>query len=76
MCLMVSRTIIIRSKSSYDFVDGIIGRFPSANHDGAASDRAIGLAHLKPVDGKRNPLVHEVVQVRGLTSQFYHHTQL
>ena len=63
-------------QSSHDFVDGIVGTLPSSNHDGVPSDGTIGYGHLKPVDGKRNPLVHEVAQVRGLTSQFHHHTQL
>ena len=64
------------SISSHVFVDSVIGRLPSPNHDGAPSDRTIGYGHLKPVNGKRNAFIHEVVQVHGVSSHFHHHTNL
>ena len=62
--------------SSLDLVHGIIGRFPSSNHDRALTNGTTEYSMPKPVNDKRNALVHKVVQVRGLTSHFHHHTNL
>ena len=62
--------------SSHDLAHGIIGRFPSPNHDRALTNGTIGYSVQKPVNDKRDTLVHEVVQVRGLKSHFHRHAIL
>ena len=46
--------------SSLDLVNGIIGRFPSSNHDRALTNGTIGYSMPKQVNDKRNALVHKV----------------
>ncbi len=62
--------------SSHDLVHGIIGRFPSPNHERALTNGTIGYSMPKPVNDKPDTLVYEVVKVRGLTSHFHHHANL
>ena len=45
-------------------------------HDPALTKGTIGYSVLKPINRKRDALVHEVVQVDGAASHFNHHTNL
>ena len=63
-------------QSVHHFVNGIIGGFSSPNHDRALTKGTIGYSVLKPINRKRDALVHEVVQVDGAASHFNHHTNL
>ena len=61
-------------QSCHDFVNSIVRRLPSPDHDWAPSNGTIGYSVSKAVNGKRDALVHEVVQVDGAAKNFHHHT--
>ena len=63
-------------QSRHHFVQGIVGHLPPTDHDRAPSNRTMGYSVLKTLNGKSHPLVHEVVQVHGVTRHFRHHINL
>ena len=62
-------------QSPHHFVYCIIGGFPPANHDGALSSGTFDLM-LDGVNHKGNALVHQVVEIGGLTGHLRHHANL
>ena len=60
----------------HDFVNSIIAGLPPSNHDGAFSNGTLGDPMFELVNDKRNALVHQVVEIGGLTRHFHHHANL
>ena len=60
----------------HDFVQGVVGSFPPANHDGALTQGTMGDLALESVNDKGDALVQQVVQVRGDTGHLRHHANL
>lgn len=60
-------------QSRHHLVQGTVGHLPPSDHDRAPSNRTMGYSVLKTLNGKSHPLVHEVVQVYGVTRHFRHH---
>ena len=63
-------------QSLHDFINRIIRGLPPANHHWAMSHRVMGQSALELADDKSNALIHEIVQIGGLTRQFHHHANL
>ena len=63
-------------QSRHHFVQGTVGHLSPSDHDRAPSNRTMGYSVLKTLNGKSHPLVHEVVQVHGVTRHFRHHINL
>ena len=60
----------------HDFVQGIIGALPPANHDGALTHGTLGDLMYEPVNDKGNPLIHDFVQIGRDTRHLHHHANL
>ena len=60
----------------HHFINGIVRGLPPTNHDGALTHGTFRDPMFELVDDKRNALVHQVVQVRGLPRHFRHHANL
>ena len=63
-------------QSFHDFVQGIIGTLPPANHDGALTNGTHGDLMYEPVNDESNPLVHHLVQIGRDTCHLRHHANL
>ena len=63
-------------QSFHDFVQGIIGALPPANHDGALTQGTLGDLMYEPVNDKGNSLIHDIVQVGRDTCHLRHHANL
>ena len=60
----------------HDFVQGIIGALPPANHDGALTNGTLGDLMLEAVNDESNPLIHHLVQIGRDTCHLHHHANL
>ena len=63
-------------QSLHNFIHRIVSGLPPSNHDRALTQGTLGDPMLELVDDKRNALVHQVVQVRGLPRHFRRHANL
>ena len=63
-------------QSFHDFVQGIIGTPPPANHDGALTQGTLGDLMFEPVNDESNPLIHHLVQIGRDTRHLRHHANL
>ena len=63
-------------QSFHDFVQGIVGTFPPANHDGALTQGTLGDLMFEAVNDKSNPLIHHFVQIGRDTCHLRHHANL
>ena len=70
------RDIHNQVQSLHHFVHCIVGGFPLANHDGALSSGTVGELVSDGVNHKRNALIHQVVEIGGLSRHFHHHANL
>ena len=70
------RDIHNQVQSLHHFVHRIVGRLPPANHDGALSSGTLGELVSDGVNHKGNALVHQVVEIGGLTCHLHHHANL
>ena len=68
-------TFMIKSKR-FMTVNGIVRGLPPSNHDGTFSNGTLGDPMFELVNDKRNALVHQVVEIGGLTRHFHHHANL
>ena len=59
----------------HHFVHRIVGSLSPANHDGALSNGTVGELVFDGVNHKRNPFIHQAVEIGGLPRQFHHHSQ-
>ena len=60
----------------HDFIQGIIGALPPANHHGALTQGTLGDLMYEAVNDKRNPLIHDFVQIGRDTGHLRHHANL
>ena len=72
---MADMTFMIKSKR-FMTVNGIVRGLPPSNHDGTFSNGTLGDPMFELVNDKRNALVHQVVEIGGLTHHFHHHANL
>ena len=68
--------IMNQIESLHDFVQRIVGTLSSANHDGVLTHGTVLQLLLKPVNDKRDPLVHDTVQIGWDTCHLHHHANL
>ena len=68
-------TFMIKSKR-FMTVNSIVRGLPPSNHDGTFSNGTLGDPMFELVNDKRNALVHQVVEIGGLTRHFHHHANL
>ena len=72
---MADMSFMIKSKR-FMTVNGIVRGLPPSNHDGTFSNGTLGDPMFELVNDKRNALVHQVVEIGGLTRHFHHHANL
>ena len=70
------RDIHNQVQAFHHFVQRIVGGLPPVNHDGALSNGTVGELVFDGVNHKRNALVHQAVEIGGLTRHFHHHANL
>ena len=63
-------------QTSHDFVHRIVRGLPPANHDGESSKGTLGDLMFEGVNHKRNALIHQAVEIGGLTRHLHHHANL
>ena len=68
--------IINQIESLYHFVQRIIGTLSPANHHGVLTHGTILQLLLEPVNDKRDPLIHHLVQIGRDTCHLHHHANL
>ena len=68
--------LINQIESPHDFVQGIIRTLPPANHHGVLTHGTILKLLLEPVNDKRDPLIHHLVQIGRDPCHLRHHTNL
>ena len=71
---MADMTFMIKFKC-FMTVNGIVRGLPPSNHDGTFSNGTLGDPMFELVNDKRNALVHQVVEIGGLTRHFHHHAK-
>ena len=68
--------IMNQIESLYDFVQRIVGTLSPANHDGVLTHGTILKLLLEPVNDKRDPLIHHIVQIGRDPCHLRHHANL
>ena len=68
--------LVYQIQSVHHFVYGVIGGLSLADHNRTLTRRTVRKPMLELVNHKRNPLVHQSIQVRLGTRHFYHHANL
>ena len=68
--------IMNQIQSLHHFVQSIVRALSPANHHGVLTHGTILQLLLKTVNDKRDPLIHEIVQVGWDTRHFHHHANL
>ena len=68
--------IMNQIESLHDFVQGIVRTLPLANHDGVLTHGTVPQLPLEPLNDKRDPLVHDTVQVGRDPRHLRHHANL
>ena len=68
--------IINQIESLHDFIQGIVRALSSANHHRVLAHGTVLKPLLKPLNDKRNPLIHDTVQVGRDTRHLRHHANL
>ena len=63
-------------QSLHHFVNRVVSGLSLTNHDGALTHGTLGDPIFELINHKGNALIHQVVQVRGDTRHFCHHTNL
>ena len=68
--------IVNQIQSLHHFVQCIVGGLSPANHHRVLTHGTILQLFLESVNDKRDPLIHEIVQVGWDTRHFHHHANL
>ena len=68
--------IVNQVQSLHHFIHRIVSGLPPTNHHRALTHGTVRDPIMELIDDKRNALVHQVVQVRGLPRHFRHHANL
>ena len=68
--------LVYQIQSPHHFIHSVVRGLSLANHDRALTRRTVRKPMLELVNHKRNPLVHQSIQVRLGTRHFYHHANL
>ena len=68
--------IMNQIESLHDFVQGIVRALSPSNHDGVLTHGTILKLLLEPLNDKRDPLIHHIVQIGRDPCHLHHHANL